>query len=341
MSTSETGADVPLEDVSAIRAFNRFYTHRVGVVKPGMLDSPWSLTEVRILYELRHRSRVEALDLRRDLDMDAGQLSRVLTRLQRNGLVARSPSSADRRRQVVELTEEGKEAAETLDDRANEQVVGLVSHLPEGDRERLIEAMGTVRRLFGEPRPRHGADHHAAAAEPTQGHDGAAPVTSPPSYSEAVLREPRPGDLGWVVERHGALYADEYGWDTSFEAWVARLIADYAQASDPSAQRLWIAELDGLRAGCVACTREDEQTARLRLFLVEPTARGHGVGSLLMRRCLDFARSSGYRRMVLSTYSVLAAARRVYEGSGFRLASSQPERVFGRDLTAQVWEREL
>ncbi|GAA4907112.1 bifunctional helix-turn-helix transcriptional regulator/GNAT family N-acetyltransferase [Streptomonospora salina] len=340
MNTPATGTGVPPEDVSAIRAFNRFYTHRVGVVKPGMLDSPWSLTEVRILYELRHRSRVEALDLRRDLDMDAGQLSRVLTRLQRNGLVARSPSSSDRRRQVVELTDEGTEAAATLDDRANEQVVGLVSHLSEGDRDRLIGAMGTVRRLFDEPRPRTGAEHPGARAEPPQ-ERGATPTASEPAYSEAALREPRPGDLGWIVERHGTLYADEYGWDSSFEAWVAGLVADYARAPDRTGQHLWIAELDGLRAGCIACTREDERTARLRLFLVEPTARGRGVGGLLMRRCLDFARSAGYRRMVLSTYSVLAAARRVYEGSGFHLASAQPERVFGRDLTAQVWERGL
>ncbi|MFD0773782.1 GNAT family N-acetyltransferase [Streptomonospora algeriensis] len=345
MSTPEDGVDVPLEDVSAIRAFNRFYTHRLGVVKPRMLDSPWSLTEVRILYELRHRARVEALDLRRDLDMDAGQLSRVLTRLQRNRLISRSPSPKDGRRQVVELTEEGKRAAAILDDRANDHVVGLVSHLPEQERRRLIDAMGTVRRLFDDPRERSSAEHPGAGAQRPEGAERAGeadPETAAPPPAEAVLHEPRPGDLGWVVERHGALYAKEYGWDSSFEAWVARLVADYAQASEPAeAQRLWIAELDGRRAGCVSCVREDDRTARLRLFLVEPRARGRGVGSLLMRRCLDFARSAGYRSMVLSTYSVLGDARRLYEGAGFRLVSSKPERVFGHELTAQLWEREL
>ncbi|MUL43903.1 MarR family transcriptional regulator [Streptomonospora sp. PA3] len=328
MSTPESASRIPPEDVSAIRAFNRFFTRRVGVLKPGLLDSPWSLTEVRILYELRHRASVRALDLRRELDMDAGQLSRVLSRLQRNGLIGRSPSPEDGRRQIVELTEEGRRAAQTLDDRANEQVTALVSHLSAAERSRLIDAMATVRRLFDAPEARAADGQEAAPA-----------ATAPPPGP--VLREPRPGDLGWVVERHGALYAAEYGWDSAFEAWVARLVADYGLPSDRPGQALWIAEADGARAGCIACSREDERTARLRLFLVEPGARGRGVGTALIERCLDFARSAGYRAMVLSTYSVLADARRLYQAAGFRLVSSEPERAFGRDLTAQVWETDL
>ncbi|WP_460998875.1 bifunctional helix-turn-helix transcriptional regulator/GNAT family N-acetyltransferase [Streptomonospora sediminis] len=317
MSTLEAATGVPIEDVSAIRAFNRFFTRRVGALKPGLLDSPWSLTEVRIMYELRHRTRAEALDLRRELGMDAGQLSRVLTRLQRNGLIARSPSAADGRRQVVELTGEGRTAAATLDDRANQEITELVAHLSATERRRLINAMETVRGLFGGP-----ATHSGPAGAPE-------------------LRAPEPGDLGWIVERHGKLYAAEYGWDSAFEAWVARLVADHGRSADADAERMWIADLDGARAGCISCVREDPQTARLRLFLVEPAVRGRGVGSALVHQCLGFARTAGYRRIVLSTYSVLSAARRIYQAAGFRLVAEEPEHVFGHDLTAQVWEREL
>ncbi|GAA1764954.1 helix-turn-helix domain-containing GNAT family N-acetyltransferase [Streptomonospora arabica] len=331
MGKLESDTGVPIEDVSAVRSFNRFFTRRVGVLKPGLLDSPWSLTEVRTLYELRHRPRAEALDLRRELDMDAGQLSRVLTRLERGGLITRSPSPEDGRRQVVELTEEGGRAAEVLDDRANEEVVRLISHLSAAERRRLIEAMCTVRRLFDDPAHTGGGDRAATDAA-----SGSAAAPGGPS-----LREPGPGDLGWVVERHGALYPAQYGWDSAFEAWVARLVADYAQAPDGPGRRLWIAEAGGRRAGCIACVADDERTARLRLFLVEPEARGRGVGSMLMRECLDFARAAGYRRMVLATYSVLAEARRLYQAAGFRLVSSHEERAFGRDLTAQTWELEL
>ncbi|QBI52382.1 bifunctional helix-turn-helix transcriptional regulator/GNAT family N-acetyltransferase [Streptomonospora litoralis] len=343
MSTPEPeAAGVPNEDVAAIRAFNRFFTRRVGVLKPGLFDSPWSLTEARIMYELRHRARAEALDLRRELDMDAGQLSRVLTRLQRNGLVSRSPSPEDGRRQVVELTDAGLRAAKTLDERAREQVVGLVSHLSTDDRRRLIDAMATVRRLFDAPGT---PDAAPGAGDGGESRDGERARPAPPPSAAhpagASLRAPRPGDLGWIVARHGELYAHEYGWDSSFEAWVARLVAEHGRFGDTAAQHLWIAEADGERAGCISCVREDERTARLRLFLVEPGARGRGVGSLLVRRCVEFARAADYRRMVLSTYSVLAAARRIYEGAGFRLAEEHVEHVFGRNLAAQVWEREL
>ncbi|MDT0304411.1 bifunctional helix-turn-helix transcriptional regulator/GNAT family N-acetyltransferase [Streptomonospora wellingtoniae] len=319
MDKLETDTGVPIDDVSAIRSFNRFFTRRVGALKPGLLGSPWSLTEVRTMYELRQRTRSEALELRRALDMDAGQLSRVLARLERSGLIVRSPSPEDGRRQVVELTDEGGRAAAVLDDRANEEVVGLISHLSAADRRRLIEAMSTVRRLFEDP----------------------APADSAPASEGLSLREPGPGDLGWVVERHGALYPAQYGWDSSFEAWVARLVADYAQEPGGTGRRLWIAGADDRRAGCIACVPDDESTARLRLFLVEPEARGRGVGSMLMRECLAFARAAGYRRMVLATYSVLGEARRLYQAAGFRLVSSHDERAFGQDLTAQAWELEL
>ncbi|MDA0567958.1 bifunctional helix-turn-helix transcriptional regulator/GNAT family N-acetyltransferase [Streptomonospora sp. S1-112] len=312
---------VPVEDVAAIRAFNRFFTRRVGVLRPTLLGSPWSLTEGRILYELRRRGRTEALALRRDLDMDPGQLSRVLSRLERNGLVARSPSPDDGRRQVVELTGEGMRAAALLDDRSNAQIEELVAHLAPPDRQRLVTALATARHLLDAP--------------PARRAGGAAP---PP---RVLLRAPRPGDLGWVVERHGALYHAEYGWDRTFEASVARIVADFGAGSDPDAEALWIAELDGERVGCVACVREDAATARLRLLFVEPSARGLGIGARLVDTCMAFAREAGYRRMTLSTVSVLHSALRIYRAAGFRLTRSAPARLYGTDLEPQDWGTDL
>ncbi|GAA1984180.1 helix-turn-helix domain-containing GNAT family N-acetyltransferase [Nocardiopsis rhodophaea] len=312
---TQRSTDIPLDDITQIRGFNRLVTRRLGLLRPGLLDSPWSLTEARILYELRNRDRTEAVDLRRSLDMDAGQLSRVLTRMENNGLITRSPSPEDGRRQVIELSGKGADAAAMLDDRSNEQIRELVGHLTPADRRRLLSAMATVRHLFGEP----------AADRP----------------STVVMRPLRPGDLGWVIERNGALYAEEHGWDQTYEALVAKVAAEYGQEHDPRRENAWVAEINGERVGAIFCVREDDTTARLRLLFVEPSARGHGVGGHLIDTCVSFARSAGYKRMVLWTVSVLAPARRIYQRAGFRLVKSEPGRMFGHDLVGQTWDLDL
>lgn len=305
-------------DVAKVRAFNRFFTNRLGLLRSGLVDSPWSLTEARILYELAQTETVEVADLRQTLDIDAGQLSRVLGRLADDGLVDRHTSPADRRRQVAALTVAGLRAAALLDGRSTEQTRERLARLRPADQRRLVGAMATVRELFDE-----------------------APSEDRPAGGRVELRCLRPGDLGWVVQRHGAIYFDEYGWDERFEALVAQVVADYARTRDPKRENAWIAELDGERAGCVFCVRADDSTAMLRLLLVESSARGHGIGAALVEECLAFARTAGYQRITLWTNDCLHAARRIYQQSGFELTSSEPHHHFGRDLTGQTWERDL
>ncbi|WP_017538862.1 bifunctional helix-turn-helix transcriptional regulator/GNAT family N-acetyltransferase [Nocardiopsis halophila] len=317
MNTAPTAAPdtgVPSGDVARVRAFNRFITGRMGVLRPDHLGSPWTLTEVRVLYELMRTGRSETAALRALMEVDAGQLSRVLRRMEDEGLVSRSPSPEDGRKQEVELTAAGAHAAAMMSERADDQVRDLLAGLPADERERLLGAMETVRRVLDPPADRGG---------------------------RVVLRGLRPGDLGWVVQRHGELYWREYGWDAGFEALVAGIAAEYAAGRDPEREGAWIVELDGERAGTVMCTRDGAETARLRLLLVEPWARGHGIGRLLTDECTAFARAAGYRRMTLWTHSVLAPARRIYEAAGFTLASSEAYRAFGCDLVAETWDREL
>ncbi|MBB4929509.1 DNA-binding MarR family transcriptional regulator/GNAT superfamily N-acetyltransferase [Lipingzhangella halophila] len=302
-------------EVAAVRSFNRFFTRKLGVLRTGHLDSPWSLTEVRILYELLHRERTRAPELRRALDMDPGQLSRVLSKLEGDGLLTRSPSPDDARSQEVVLTTAGSRAAATLDGRSNAQIRELIGHLSVDGRRRLVSAMTAVRQLLEEPEERQ------------------APTV--------VLRPLRSGDAGWVIERHGALYFEEYGWDETFEALVAEIAADYLRSRDPRTEYAWIAEVDGERAGCVFCARKDETTAKLRLLLVEPTARGLGIGGRLVEECLSFARSAGYARMTLWTNDCLTAARRIYQRAGFQLVHAEKHRSFGHELVGQTWERDL
>ncbi|GLH97847.1 bifunctional helix-turn-helix transcriptional regulator/GNAT family N-acetyltransferase [Phytohabitans aurantiacus] len=299
--------------VAEIRAFNRFYTRVIGVLGEGMLSTPYTLTEARVLFELAHRDSVEVVDLRRALDLDAGYLSRILARFESDGMITRSRSAVDARRQVIELTEAGRATQAELDKRTDVQIGELVSGLGEADQRRLLGAMATIQDLLGEPTRR----------------------------DLVVLRPPTPGDLGWIVQRHGAIYAREFGWDASFEALVARIVADYAADHDPRREAVWIAEVDGAPAGCVMCVRRDDKTAQLRLLLVEPSARGMGVGGRLVEECLRFAKRTGYERIMLWTYDATKDAHRIYERAGFTLDEQREATAFGFKMVDEIWSRDL
>jgi DNA-binding MarR family transcriptional regulator/GNAT superfamily N-acetyltransferase len=308
--------------VATVRDFNRFYTNVIGVLRGGLLDTPYTLTEARVIFELAQRdarpdtsgrSAAEVAGLRRELDIDAGYLSRILTRFESDGLVIRERSGTDARRQTIRLTPAGRDAYAVLDERSATEIRAMLDRLGEDQRQRLAGAMATIRDVLGEaPRPR--------------------------AY---LIRPPRPGDLGWVVARNGAIYAEEYGWDDTYEALVARIVADYVANRDPKREAAWIAELDGNPVGCVFCVRRDDETAQLRLLLVEPAARGLGIGGRLVDECLAFAKRCGYRRITLWTNDVLADARRVYERAGFELGDEERHHSFGHDLVGQTWWRQL
>lgn len=305
------------ERVAAVRSFNRFYTNVIGLLRAGLLRTPYSLTEARVLVELNARAATEVAELRRDLDIDAGYLSRILARFEADRLVVRERSGTDARRRVIRLTDQGQAAYALLDTRSATEIEQLLSRLTEEDQRRLTASMETIKEILG------------AGTEP----------------AAFVLRPLAPGDCGWVVHRHGVLYAEEYGWDETFEALVARIVADYLErrAAGVSARRedAWIAEVDGERVGCVFCMRKSDDVAQLRLLLVEPGARGLGVGGRLVAECLRFARRAGYSRMTLWTNDVLTGARRLYERAGFELVSQQPHHSYGHDLVGQDWSREL
>jgi DNA-binding MarR family transcriptional regulator/predicted GNAT family acetyltransferase len=296
--------------IAAVRAFNRFYTRWVGALDEGLLRTRHSLPEARVLFELGRSERTEVAELRRMLDLDAGYLSRLLGGLEAGGLVERQRSAADGRRQVARLTKSGRAAVQVLDRRSGRQVGARLRSLRREDRDRLVAAMGTVQRLL----------------EPA----------GPPA---PALRAPEPGDYGWIVERHGALYAQEFGWDETFEAEVARIVGEFAARRDPDRERARIATLGGERVGSVLCVRRDDRVARL--LLVEPRARGMGVGARLVAECVEFARRTGYRELTLWTNDVLVSARRIYEAAGFRLVDSEPHRSFGHDLVGQDWSLRL
>ncbi|MFC4493527.1 GNAT family N-acetyltransferase [Streptomyces ovatisporus] len=310
-----------------MRAFNRFYTNLIGALDYSRhLHTPYTLTEARVLYELAHSAQTDAADLRAALSVDAGQLSRMLGRFEKKGLVQREPSARDGRRLSVHLTEDGRGAAEQLEVRSQSAVESLLARIPEPDRDVLTETLRTARAIL-DGRGTGGSRRSARGGE---------------EAARTKLRAPRPGDLGWIVERNAAVYADEFSWDGTYEALVARIVAQFAEGHDPQREAVWIAELDGRRAGCVMCVADEAPgTARLRLLLVDPGARGHRLGDRLVDECVAFARSAGYSELVLWTNDVLAAARRIYQRAGFELVKEEPHHSFGHDLVGQDWRLTL
>ncbi|GAA4242048.1 helix-turn-helix domain-containing GNAT family N-acetyltransferase [Actinomadura meridiana] len=307
--------EVADDDIGTVRAFNRFYTGVIGVLGEGLVRSPYSLTEARVIFELAQREDTEVLNLRRTLALDAGYLSRMLARFESDGLVARERLAGDARRQSVRLTARGREVFAMLDARSVTEIRDLLEGLPTGDRRRLLAAMRTVHGVLGD-RPNRDRD--------------------------VTLRSLRPGDLGWIVDRNGALYNQECGWDRTYEALIAEIVADYVRDHDPEWENAWIAESGGARVGGIFCVRRDDDVAQLRLLHVEPEARGMGVGSALVDECVRFATEAGYAEIMLWTTVLQRPAHRIYERAGFVLDEKEPpvER-FGDTVHGLVWRKKL
>jgi DNA-binding MarR family transcriptional regulator/GNAT superfamily N-acetyltransferase len=300
--------------VEAVRRFNRLYTQQIGVLQERLLRSPFSLTEVRVLYELAHRQRLTATELGKELGLDGGYLSRILRGFEKRGLIGKRPSEADGRQSHLGLTEKGRDAFAPINARSHDEVAAVLGTLSTAQQNRLVEAMRTIEGLLG---------------------------TQPEQKPLYLLRPHRPGDMGWVVHSHGVLYAREYGWDEQFEDLVASIVAKFIQHYDPKHERCWIAEKDGEPVGSVFLVKRSKTSAKLRLLLVEPKARGVGLGTRLVNECMRFARQAGYRKIILWTNSVLYAARHIYEEAGFRLVHEEAHHSFGHDLIGETWELKL
>jgi DNA-binding MarR family transcriptional regulator/N-acetylglutamate synthase-like GNAT family acetyltransferase len=308
-----TGHDLA-RHVESVRRFNRFYTRQIGVLREGLLRSPYSLTEVRVLYEIARRDEPTAAELRKDLGLDAGYLSRILRDLGKRGLVEKRPSKSDGRQSLLRLTKKGRKEFDALDARQDEEVGAMLSSLHPHEHGRLIGAMQTIHGLL-DPQPEQKVPY--------------------------ILRPHHPGDMGWIVHRHGVLYAQEYGWDERFEALVAQIVADFIKNFDPKRERCWIAEREGEIVGSVFLVKKTKTVGQLRLLLIEPKARGLGIGKRLVEECIRFARRAGYRKVMLWTNDVLDAARHIYEQAGFRLVKEEAHHSFGHDLVGQNWELPL
>src|SRR6202011_1452284 len=314
MTPQDSAPQEPDDQIAAVRAFNRFYTRKLGVLDQHLMNSPFSLSEARVLYELAHRDELSAKEIGAELGLDAGYLSRIVQNFDESGLITRKPLAADRRQYRLGLTAKGRQAFAKLDRSSHDEVGAMLAALPRGAGARLTGAMATIERLLG---------NSAAPAPP------------------AILREPRPGDMGWVVQSHGALYASEYGFDASFEALVAEIAAKFLASFDASRERCWIAERDGAPVGSVFLVRHSDDVAKLRLLLVDPAGRGQGLGQRLVAECISFARACGYRKIMLWTQSILVAARKIYQDAGFAQVASEPHRSFGQSLIGETWELEL
>lgn len=299
------------EHISAVRRFNRFFTRQIGVLREGLLHSPYSLTEARIVFELANRSNLTASDLCKELGLDAGYLSRILNKLERQNLVEKTRSDDDGRQRLLSLTSEGQNAFALLDNRSSDEVSEMLGELNESDRIRLIEAMHTIEGIL---------NHGFKYAEPF------------------YLRHHEAGDIGWVIHQHGLLYNQEYGWDESFEALVAQICADFINNYDPQKERCWIAEMQGEQVGSIFCVKVNEDVAKLRLLLVVPKARGSKLGTRLVQECIRFAKRSGYKKLTLWTNDILVEARNIYEKNGFTLVEEEHHHSFGHDLVGQNWD---
>jgi DNA-binding MarR family transcriptional regulator/GNAT superfamily N-acetyltransferase len=302
------------ERVAAIRQFNRLFTRQIGVLREGLLHSPYSLTEARIIFELAQRANLTASDLCRELGLDAGYLSRLIAKLEQQGLIEKVRSESDGRQRILRLTTEGEKAFALLDRRSRDEVAEMLGELSEGDQQRLLKAMDTIESIFNK-----GLKY----AEPF------------------YLRPHEPGDMGWVTHRHGVLYAEEYGWDEHFEALVAQIVADFINNYNPERERCWIAEMNGEIVGSVFVVQSSESEAKLRLLLVEPRARGLGLGTRLVEECVRFARKRGYQKLVLWTNDVLVEARHIYSKTGFTLVAQDHHHSYGHDLVGETWELPL
>ena len=300
--------------VQAVRQFSRFYTRRIGVLQERLLGSEFSLTEVRVLYELAHREHSTASEICDVLGLDAGYLSRILRHFVSRKLIVRERSREDARHFGLQLTPKGRTIFDSLDQQSSQQVAEILSRLPETRQEQLVNALRDAENALSDDVRRS---------------------------SKVTLRTHRPGDMGWVIHRHGLLYAQEYGWDDTFEALVAEIAAQFVNNFDSKRERCWIAELNEEPMGSVFLVKHTDQVAKLRLLLVEPEARGHGVGRRLVEECVQFARECGYQKIVLWTQSILTAARKIYERAGFKLVKSEPNHAFGAELIAETWELEL
>jgi DNA-binding MarR family transcriptional regulator/GNAT superfamily N-acetyltransferase len=300
--------------VGAVRRFNRLYTRRIGVLEDGFLGSPYSLTQARVLYELARRPKSTATEIAAELGLDHGYLSRILRDFNKRGLVVKTALPNDRRQSLLSLTAKGRMAFAPLEEHSQEQVGAMLGTLSVVDQERVVAAMRTLEISLCE---------------------------APAPQMPYLLRGPRAGDMGWIVARHGALYAEEYGWDERLEALIAEIVAAFVRNRDPGRERCWIADRQGENVGSILLVRETDEIARLRLLLVEPKARGLGIGARLVDESLRFAREAHYRRVTLWTHSVLTAARRVYERAGFKLIHQWKHDMFGTELEAETWELEL
>src|SRR5579863_2093564 len=316
--TSENA--VAPDRIATVRGFNRFYTRQIGVLRKTFLDSPYSLGEARVLYEIaRGKDATTATDIARALDLDAGYLSRLLRNFEKRGLIRRTASAADARQSHLSLTARGRKDFAPLDQRSQSDIAGMLCGLSPEDQLRLIGAMTSIQTLLS----------------------GKAAAPQAPANKSYVLRAPRPGDFGWLVKRHAELYAQEYGWIEPFEGVCAQIVADFANKNDPQRERCWIAKMDGANVGCVFLAADSDKVARIRLLLVDPKARGLGLGARLVDECTDFARGAGYTKITLWTHSVLTAARHIYQKAGFTLTRSEERVSWSKPVVSEHWDLEL
>jgi DNA-binding MarR family transcriptional regulator/GNAT superfamily N-acetyltransferase len=302
--------------IEAVRRFSRFYTRKIGILQQGAYDSPFSLTQVRVLYELAHHNQSTAAGLCADLGLDPGYLSRILSDFEERGFLRKSRSETDGRQTLLSLSARGRKAFAPLDERSAAEVAAMLRPLSSEAQKTLVDSAQTIERLLGD----------------------SAPAKEKVPY---ILRTHQPGDMGWVVHRHGVLYSQEYGYDEQFEALVASIVAKFIQHFDPRRERCWIAEKDGENVGSIFLVRKSKTVAKLRLLLIEPSARGLGIGARLVSECVRFARQAGYRKITLWTQSDLYAARHLYQQAGFRLVHKERHQSFGRDLVAETWDLDL